>query len=651
MSTKTTIKRIALVAVAALGFGMLSVVPSSATVIANSLTIDAATDSITLGESATAVLTSSFVNTSVYDSVTITSIKTSSNAANAGSIRLSLTESSTSASTTAGVAATSPDYLMNFNRVGVAGTDTVTATSALGLLTDTGASRPDSITVGSTNGASRSVNSKFGVTLYNPIAAGTYEIKFYMTTSAAGAQPVASTSVVTWTVTVAAADTASTGASTATLRAGSSTALATIAQGGYAGATEGVDSVVAVAKTSSATDIIAEAAIYVIEKTAALTAGADSLTVTVSGEAYVSSTTTARATSGKAITVAYNVTDATGTPIYIWSTGNAGKATITVTTVGGLALGTKTVTFYGSAASIAIDGVYSTIGRAGGYDAGDIDVVVKDAGGTPVIGASVTVVSGTPAAVASGTCTDLYKGVSDGVYNCTFTSSVGSKSGDKSTLTIRVPVPLSSPTTYYTVTQDVTLGGSVATETVTFDKSTYSPGEGMVVTRTAKDSSGNPVYDGATAVALTGNKNINAIAAGSYLNGSVTTSTMYGDTVLKKYTVFAPAAGGSFTYSGLGGASGLVEISATATVTDDAATAAASAAGDAAAEATDAANAATDAANAAAEAADAATAAAQDAADAVAALSAQVATLISGLKAQLTALTNLVIKLQKKVKA
>jgi hypothetical protein len=72
---------------------------------------------------------------------------------------------------------------------------------------------------------------------------------------------------------------------------------------------------------------------------------------------------------------------------------------------------------------------------------------------------------------------------------------------------------------------------------------------------------------------------------------------------------------------------------------------------DAAAEATDAANAATDAANAAAEAADAATAAAQDAADAVAALSAQVATLISGLKSQLTALTNLVIKIQKKVKA
>jgi hypothetical protein len=84
-----------------------------------------------------------------------------------------------------------------------------------------------------------------------------------------------------------------------------------------------------------------------------------------------------------------------------------------------------------------------------------------------------------------------------------------------------------------------------------------------------------------------------------------------------------------------------------ASVTD---TAAADAA-DAGAEAIDAANAATDAANAAAEAADAATAAAQDAADAVAALSTSVSAMITALKKQITSLTNLVIKIQKKVKA
>ena len=647
MSTTISIKRIALVAVAALGFGMLSVAPSSATVIANSLTIDSATDSITLGESATAVLTSSFVATNVNDSVTITAIKTSSNAANAGTIRLNLTESSTSASTVAGTEATSPGYFYNFNRPNRPNIDTVTATSALPLLTDTGASRPDSVTVGSSSGANRSNFSKFGVTLYNPIAAGTYEIKFYMTVQSAGSASVADTSVVTWTVTVAAADTTPTGASTATLRAGE----ATIAQG----KAEGTDSVVVASRTALVTDVTAEATIYVIQKTAALTAGNESMTVTVSGEAYVSAATGTRATSGKAITVAHtaaNQVAGTGTPIYVWATGTAGKATITVTTVSGLLLGTKTVTFYGSAASIAVDTTYGTIGRAGGYSYADaFDVVVKDAGGNAVVGASVTVVSGNPAAVASGSCVDAYLGVSDGYYTCEFTSSVGSKSGDKATLTFRVPVPLSSPTTYYTATADVTLGGSVATETVTFDKATYTPGEGMVVTRTAKDASGNPVYDGAPAVALTGNKNITAIAAGSYLGGSVTTESKYLGTVLRKFTVFAPSAPGEFTYSGLGGALGLVEIKASATVTDDAATAAATAASDAAAEATDAANAATDAANAAAEAADAATAAAQDAADAVAALSTSVTEMVNALKKQITSLTNLVIKIQKKVKA
>jgi len=636
MSTTTPIKRIALVAVAALGFGMLSVAPSSATVIANSLTIDAAADSITLGESATAVLTHSFVATNANDSVTITAIKTSSNAANAGTIRLSLTESSTSATTTAGVAATSPGYLHSTG-----------ANSALALLTDTGASRPDSVTVQGNSGANRSNFSKFGVTLYNPIAAGTYEIKFYMTVQSAGSASVADTTVVTWTVTVAAADTVSTGASTATLRAGE----ATIAQG----KAEGTDSTVVASRTALVTDVIAEATIYVIQKTAALTAGNDSMTVTVSGEAFVSAGTGTRATSGKAITVAHtaaNQAAGTGTPIYVWATGTAGKATITVTTVSGLLLGTKTVTFYGSAASIAIDTTYGTHGRAGGYSYADaFDVIVKDSGGNAVVGAAVTVVSGTPAAVASGSCADAYLGVSDGIYTCEFTSSVGSKSGDKSTLTFRVPVPSSSPVTYYTVTADVTLGGSVATETVTFDKTSYSPGEGMVVTRTAKDASGNPVYDGAPAVALTGNKNITAIAAATYTQGSVTTESKYLGTVLRKFTVFAPSSTGEFTYSGLGGALGLVEIKASATVTDDAATAAATAASDAAAEATDAANAATDAANAAAEAADAATAAAQDAADAVAALSTQVSEMVDALKKQITALTNLVIKIQKKVKA
>ena len=54
MSTKTTIKRVALVAVAAMGFGLLSVVPSQARVQADLLTISAATASIVAGDTITA---------------------------------------------------------------------------------------------------------------------------------------------------------------------------------------------------------------------------------------------------------------------------------------------------------------------------------------------------------------------------------------------------------------------------------------------------------------------------------------------------------------------------------------------------------------------------------------------------------------------
>jgi trimeric autotransporter adhesin len=111
-------------------------------------------------------------------------------------------------------------------------------------------------------------------------------------------------------------------------------------------------------------------------------------------------------------------------------------------------------------------------------------------------------------------------------------------------------------------------------------------------------------------------------------------------------TVLTAEAGIGASFDAAGVNSVTVDVTA-----EDAAASAATAAADAAAEATDAANAATDAANAAAEAADAATAAAQDAADAVAALATSVEAMVNALKRQITSLTNLVIKIQKKVRA
>jgi hypothetical protein len=132
-------------------------------------------------------------------------------------------------------------------------------------------------------------------------------------------------------------------------------------------------------------------------------------------------------------------------------------------------------------------------------------------------------------------------------------------------------------------------------------------------------------------------------AAGNHL-GDVATPVAFTATTVGTTATAETGVGASFAPAGIS--------SVTVEVTGDTSSAdAATAAADAAAEATDAANAATDAANAAAEAADAATAAAQDAADAVAALATSVSEMVSALKKQITSLTNLVIKIQKKVRA
>jgi len=152
-----------------------------------------------------------------------------------------------------------------------------------------------------------------------------------------------------------------------------------------------------------------------------------------------------------------------------------------------------------------------------------------------------------------------------------------------------------------------------------------------------KDANGLISPDGTTvALAVSGNGNVVLGGDTTTLGGSLDTDATF---------VASPTPNEATVTAVSGGIVGTAKIVVGGGV--DTATSAV----DAAAEATDAANAATDAANAAAESADAATAAAQDAADAVAALSTQVAEMINALKKQITALTNLVIKIQKKVKA
>jgi len=509
------------------------------------------------------------------------------------------------------------------------------------------------------------VGTTLGVDLYAPTAAGTYTISFFTETSAAGsAYTSTGAPVVTWTVTVTEPSRTATSASTSTLRSGE---VADSTAAPYGGTAEGTDSSVVLAATSDTDDTEAEATIMVIQKNGTTTNTArESMTVTVSGEAYVSVDADNRAVAGKAITVAYP-TVGDEKAIYVWSTGTAGTATITVSTVSGLVIDTHSVSFFGDGSAIAVADWTKKILRAGGFsNSGAFTVTVKDANGTAVTDAAVSWTSSNASVVPDGTCAS-YSAAAGG-YVCAPSTTVGSTSGQSATLTVRTPDLSTTVTTdYLTVALGtVTLGGAISTVTITSDQASYDPGEAMILTATAVDASGNPTYDGQSGPTwLASNKALGGTALASVMNAyydgkstSQTRSALDVRTFRNDNTLFAPNASGSFTLSGVYGTDNAKTASITLTVGDDAATAAAAAASDAALEAIDAANAATDAANLAAEAADAATVAAEEARDAadaataaVEALASEVATLMAALKAQITTLAKTVAKIAKKVKA
>jgi hypothetical protein len=680
MSKKTFFKRIALSAIASLGLSLASAVPSSAGISAHNLYIGAASTATTntyattigTGETATAVVRHTFIADAANDSVTVRVIQQS--AAHGGALKFKLTDSSVATSTT------DKPYYSTTN--GLAGSADITAggfTISNGhFVNDANANNITSFNVSDSDGSTtaRSVGTTVALRLIAPSVAGTYTFTVGTTYWNGGqAENTAKEGPsVTWTVTVTAPDAIATAASTSTLREGTTSVAS--------GTAEGTDS--AVFATRSTAGATPAATIWVILKNGTSTAD-ESITAQVTGGtniAYLNADSDTRAVSGTSVTFKNKGIGDGGiysdrTPIFVWSNGIAGTATITLTSASGLALGTETVKFYGSVAKIEKVSTYKKVLRAGGFANADvIDILATDAAGIPVPGiTSWSMVSSNTAnvsTVSSGACASYvtagYPSLA-GYYYCNASTAVGSASGSSATLTYRTPVPLSDPTTYYTVEHAVTLGGSVSTVTLSLtgsngtSKTSFEPGEVMIVKATAVDSSGNPVYDGVTGpTGLTANKSLGGtITMNAYYDGVSTSQTRSTDdprVFRNSNNLFAPAASGNFTISGVYGTDNAKTMTVTGTVSDDAATAAASAATDAALEAIDAANAATDAANLAAEAADAATVAAEEARDAadaatsaVEALASEVATLIAGLKAQITTLANTVAKIAKKVKA
>jgi hypothetical protein len=421
----------------------------------------------------------------------------------------------------------------------------------------------------------------------------------------------------------------------------------------------GVDNAISAAKTTSFLNSgEASSATEDAKVVASKTIGADAVATIVVTPKNAAGTTlsnvtfpiTATISGPGSLRVADSVANATASPagravtgqtghyyIGVFSDGTAGPATITISS-GSTVLSTETVVFYGDVASYSAT-VKKNVIPMGVETAAVVAVVAKDKDGNVVPSQTVTVKASDSAVVADVTnaVTSSASQAADGTASIGVTG-IATKFG-KVTLTI------SNAAATISTTAVVTLSSTTAkTVTLAFDKAEYSAGEKVTLKATAVDANGLPVAS---------MDPIGGLTANTPLFGFPETWTSTTTDGAVSYSFYAPLVPGPITLTGTD--SNAAAITASATVISDGV---AQAAADAAAEAIDAANAATDAANAAAEAADAATAAAQDAADAVAALSVQVSEQIAELKAQndalrkqLIALTNLIIKIQKKVKA
>ena len=365
------------------------------------------------------------------------------------------------------------------------------------------------------------------------------------------------------------------------------------------------------------------------------------VTAEITGAGRISMTNDAATASSIAAAAAASANDQR---IYIWPDGRSGPGTVVVKVDGVVAL-TRTVSFTGVASQLKLVAATAAAPNpsksylaVGGTMT--ISVLPYDANSIKMDAVAVTATSETAtvatvvAAATAGSVT--VTGVAVGKTNITI------KNGLLGTLVVPV---------------EVTKSTGVAV--LTLDKTSAEPGEKVTWTITATDANSRPVADG-TSIALfssiTANMSVTGLPTGSEtLTGGVSTGSF-----------FAPVSGsGTLTITATHGTAhntyiaGLAAATAAGTtytaVKDVVSMAIANAAVDAATAAAELAEAAaqdaTDAALDATEAATLAGALAQEAVDAVAELSTQVATLIAALKDQITKLTNLVVKIQKKVKA
>jgi trimeric autotransporter adhesin len=621
MSTKTTFKRIALVTVAALGFGVMSVAPSSAATNAN-LFVKVA-DGVSAG-------TASVADNDV-----------------AG-----------------GIAGPFNNVTLGLVQFGAG--DVVELTGGTFV----------SASAGTLNTAKTAVVSAGNADLVvaTPVA-GTITAKLYKNTAGV----VSATASETVVITVGAAGLSgiySASKTTAFIVAGETLTAA-------AGAKIAADATVSAAKTLRPDTATATIVVNYLDGlgkpmgakgdtlTATIVAGPGTITTsstTLNANAYVQfDSTTARSATGtvgtkSTVLAADNTYTASVIPdtmtglaaFYVFPNNLPGITKVEIKNAAGTVIATKSLTFTDTAiAKIEATVLKATVnGDVANHTKDVIKLVFKDSADAVITAPSAypTVTSGTP---TIGGASQTGNGTTNGWDTATATGgfvhwgvdAIGAKYGDV-TYTFTAGLVTATATVKF-VSEVASTLDITATPATAGDKITY--------TITAKDSTGANLPDGellsdyVKSVATTGGiaTEVDVTTANLSSGGkwTVTGVAPLITTNLKSTFTLTGTAGTADTryVKALAGTTKVVDVSVSNPGMDAAAAAAE--------EATAAANDATDAALSAAEAAEAATAMAQEAVDAVAELSASVTKLISALRAQITTLTNLVVKIQKKVRA
>ena len=621
MSTKTTFKRIALVAVAALGFGMLSVAPSTAVPQADTLTASALTATAVPGAAASVTLTHTYLSTGTSDTVTATVSIVSMPAGNTalpvlasvttndtGSPSKSVSGLTASTGSVAASTAVRGDYTLSLTTLTV-GTYVFSVTPQTG---SKASALSLTYTIADTAAKATAASSRVYMRAGGLTAAGSGDASspallldggFYEQTA-----KIESNGTVSYTqaalLTALGAKIATEDANTSNVTTLSFTGGATTL--GTAAASFGLilgngdtitASTISGAVQKNYGDYAPMAGYY-------FNAPGHPVTVTVTGPGSI---THQGVVKGKTFTESNTDANYLQKSFSLVSDGTLGISTITFTS-GGVTLATRTVNFVGVAAKITPTLVKSvlTIGATNATttasNAGAITAIVADANGNPVSGVSVYSVSDTAATIAitpilcgtssaTGAVSCDLTGVAAGTANITLINAATVAAATITSAASAVRVSTSTPSTL----------------TYAFDKATYAPGEAAKITATLTNSAG-AVPNGTYTVLTAGVTSTYTLTG---LPGLTLTTTGNAGTAV--FTTTIPVGiSGDLALTGTA-ATGITATFGGAEVVNAALNAAVEAT-DAANEAIDAGNNAKDAADQAIEAADAATIAAQDAA-------------------------------------